>query len=178
MVDIWFSSDPHYGHTRIIEYCNRPFKDAFHMNEIMIERHNALVKSQDHWYCLGDVAVSQQTLNYVMPRLNGHKRLVLGNHDNHAPMTNYCQYFKKIMLWRKFEDIVFTHIPLMVGNFPGKTRYNVHGHIHEKPAQLGPYMNICVEQTGYAPIHLDDVKAWVSKHCEPAIIPEYSKVRQ
>ncbi len=163
MVDIWFSSDLHYGHENIIRYCSRPFKDAYHMNEVMIERHNALVKPQDHWYCLGDVAVSQVTLNYVLPRLNGHKRLILGNHDNHAPMKNYCQYFQKILLWRQFEGIVFTHIPLPRAHFPGKSLVNAHGHIHEKPSPPGPYINLCVEWTDYRPVHLDDVKKMAQK---------------
>ena len=159
MVDIWVSSDPHYGHTNIIKYCNRPFRDAFHMNEVMVERHNAVVRPQDHWYCLGDVAVSQQTLNYVMPRLNGHKRLVLGNHDNHAPMANYAQYFKKIMLWRRFDELILTHVPLMQQSFPGKAKVNCHGHIHDNDSPPGPYINVCVEKTNYAPVNLDELIA-------------------
>lgn len=163
MVDIWFISDTHFGHENIIKYCDRPFKDAYHMNEVLIANWNAVVRPQDHVYHLGDVASSQQTLNYVLPRLNGHKRLVLGNHDNHAPMRNYCQYFDKILLWRKFDDIIFTHVPLPRENFPGKSRANAHGHIHEKPSPPGPYMNLCVEWTGYAPVHFDDVQKMARK---------------
>ena len=160
MVDIWIISDTHFGHENIIRYCGRPFRDAYHMNEAMIERWNAVVRPSDHVYHLGDVASSQQTLNYVMPRLTGHKRLVLGNHDNHAPIADYAQYFKKIMLWRKFDTLILTHVPLMLQNFPGKSTVNVHGHIHEKPSPAGPYLNACVEWTNYTPIHLDD---WLAK---------------
>lgn len=127
------------------------------MNEVLIERWNSVVRPQDHVYHLGDVANSQQTLNYVMPRLAGHKRLVLGNHDNHAPMSNYVQYFDKIMLWRKFDDLILTHIPLMQENFPGRAKVNVHGHIHQNPSPNGPYINVCVEQTDYTPVSLDSL---------------------
>lgn len=155
MVKIWVVSDTHMGHENIIRYCNRPFKDAYHMNAVLIENWNRVVKPQDHVYHLGDVASSQVTLNNVMPQLLGHKRLVLGNHDNHAPMRNYAQYFDKIMLWRKFDDLILTHVPLMLENFPGKAKVNVHGHIHEKPSPKGPYINACVEWTNYTPVALD-----------------------
>lgn len=159
MVKIWVISDTHFGHARIIEYCNRPFKDAYHMNEVMIERWNEVVQPHHHVYHLGDVAASQVTLNNVMPRLNGHKRLLLGNHDNHAPMKNYIQYFDKIMLWRKFDNLIMTHLPLGVANFPGKTKVNVHGHIHDNPSPKGPYINACVEWLDYRPISLDELIA-------------------
>lgn len=155
MVDIWVISDTHFGHENIIKYCNRPFKDAYEMNEIMVQRWNEVVKPQDHIYHLGDVAVSQVSLNDVMPRLLGHKRLVLGNHDNHAPIENYAQYFDKILAWRLFKPLILTHVPIHLESF-GKAQVNVHGHIHEK-VYSGPYLNVSVEQINYRPIHLDEL---------------------
>lgn len=163
MVDIWLISDTHFGHDNIIRYCGRPFDNAAHMTEAMVERWNAVVRPSHHVYHLGDVAVSQAVLHAVMPRLAGHKRLLLGNHDNHAPIADYARYFDKITLWRPLDFLILSHVPLPRDNFPGKTRVNVHGHIHEKRSPAGPYLNACVEHTDYAPVHLDDYLARARK---------------
>ena len=154
MVDIWFISDPHFGHANIIKYCNRPFANTQEMDAVMIERWNSVVKPQDHIYCGGDFTMNQLDLHRVAPQLYGHKRLILGNHDNSAPMRDYCKYFEKILMWRLFKPIIFTHVPIHRDNF-GKAQVNVHGHIHEKPSPAGPYINMCVEVRNYTPVHLD-----------------------
>jgi calcineurin-like phosphoesterase family protein len=80
--DFWFTGDWHLGHQRICELSNRPFASVDEMNEQLIERHNALVKSNDRVWILGDVCMGQidDTLALVS-RFNGVKYLVAGNHD-------------------------------------------------------------------------------------------------
>lgn len=34
---VWVTSDTHFSHKNIIEYCNRPFKDIYHMNETLVK---------------------------------------------------------------------------------------------------------------------------------------------
>lgn len=156
MVDIWLISDTHFGHANIIKYCNRPFADAEEMDAVLIENWNRTVKPQDHVYHLGDVAVSPQRLHQVLPRLLGHKRLILGNHDNHAPMADYVKHFERIMCWRLFKPLLLTHVPIHPDSF-GKAAINVHGHTHEKGSPVGPYYSVCVERQQYAPVHLEEV---------------------
>lgn len=164
MVNVYIVSDTHFGHANIIRYCNRPFADAREMDAAMIERWNATVRPQDHVYHLGDVAMSQAALHRVMPRLHGHKRLILGNHDNVAPISNYAQYFGKILMWRQFHPLLLTHAPIHPGSF-GKMRVNVHGHIHQQPSPEGPYLNACVEWRDYTPVHLDTLIADARSLC-------------
>lgn len=154
MVNIYVVSDTHFGHENIIRYCDRPFSNAAEMDEVMIARWNAAVRPQDHVYHLGDVALTRADLHRVLPRLHGHKRLLLGNHDDRAPMADFAQYFEKILLWRQFFPLVLTHLPLHLGSF-GKAQVNVHGHIHQQPSPEGPYLNACVERRAYTPVHLD-----------------------
>lgn len=154
MVNIYLISDTHFGHENIIRYCGRPFASAAEMDAAMIERWNATVRPQDHVYHLGDVVKGQDHLHRIMPCLNGHKRLILGNHDDAAPIRDYAKYFDKILMWRLFKPLVLTHAPLHLGSF-GKAMVNVHGHIHDHDSPEGPYINACVEKWSYTPVHLD-----------------------
>lgn len=157
MSNIFLIGDTHFGHENIIKYCNRPFSSAAEMDEIMIANWNAVVRPQDHIYHLGDVAMSRERLNSIMPRLLGHKRLILGNHDNHAPIKDYAQYFQKILVWRLFKPYILTHVPIHRDSF-GKATINVHGHTHANPPYSSDYRNVCVEHTNYTPIALEDLK--------------------
>jgi calcineurin-like phosphoesterase family protein len=78
----FFSSDPHYDHRNIIEYCGRPFNDVDHMNETMIERWNEVVGDDDLVYLLGDFTLgAPETWAKFAHRLRGRNLLVPGNHD-------------------------------------------------------------------------------------------------
>jgi calcineurin-like phosphoesterase family protein len=92
-----------------------------------------------------------------MHRLNGHLRLMLGNHDNLAQPA--YRRFDRIELWTggKFKDkgFIASHIPLREDQFR-KAGVNVHGHIHQNFLS-GPYINVCVEHTDYAPVHMDEI---------------------
>jgi len=50
----WFISDTHFSHSNIIRYTGRPFQSVKEMDERLIENWNALVKSQDTVFFLGD----------------------------------------------------------------------------------------------------------------------------
>lgn len=82
MPDIWFGSDHHFGHQRIIELCNRPFDSVEEMDEKMIQWHNEIVKPDDIFIHVGDLALgSFENSMKKAERLNGRKILVPGNHD-------------------------------------------------------------------------------------------------
>jgi calcineurin-like phosphoesterase family protein len=78
----WFTADLHLGHDRIRDLAKRPFGSVEEMNEVIIERFNAVVGVNDTVWMLGDVAMGQirETLP-MLGRLKGHKYLVAGNHD-------------------------------------------------------------------------------------------------
>lgn len=92
--DPFFTSDPHYGHAKVIQYCNRPYpmptgemnedqrnKCAITMNEDMILRYNNLVRPDDTVFMLGDFSLGMGWVDRIGPRLMGNKMLVPGNHD-------------------------------------------------------------------------------------------------
>ena len=164
MADIWVISDTHFGHDNIIKFCNRPFSDIYDMNETMVERWNSRVKPGDKVYHLGDVYFgSSQYAWDTLKRLNGKKRLVLGNHDNALGQIER-NFFQKVVVWRRFDDLglLLTHVPVhpstLRENRFKKQMVNVHGHIHTNPSPEGPYRCVCVEQTDYFPVHIEELK--------------------
>jgi calcineurin-like phosphoesterase family protein len=133
------------------------FQSAAEGDEFMVEAWNKVVKPNDHVYHLGDVAIRRADLQ-IVKRLNGHKRLVFGNHDIFDHKTYAEVGFKKMMGMRKFSNLLLTHCPVHPESIPRWCIANVHGHWHEKPSPPGRYINISVERTGYRPIALEEVK--------------------
>lgn len=74
----WIISDTHFSHAKIIEYCNRPFRNVEQMNETIIARWKGAVKPEDVVYHLG---ISQ---------LPGKKILIRGNHDKSPNVYAGC----------------------------------------------------------------------------------------
>lgn len=85
MKKIFLSSDSHFNHENIIRYCDRPFKDVSHMNEMIVKAWNETVTPDDIVYYLGDMLMGRMQDGMPFPsRLNGTIHLVAGNHDEKA----------------------------------------------------------------------------------------------
>ncbi len=80
---IFFTSDTHFGHANIIGYCRRPFDSVQEMDDAMVATWNSIVRPGDDVWHLGDFAhgADAKHVRAVFHRLNGRKRLVIGNHD-------------------------------------------------------------------------------------------------
>ena len=164
--DIWVISDTHLNHNNIIKYCNRPFKTASEMDWSMVENWNKVVKPQDKIYHLGDVYMkaSKGYIENLLSKLNGHKRLILGNHDNGKDQI-LQRYFEKIDVWRMFPEfnLLLTHIPVHEStlginqNNSKRQLVNIHGHIHQNESPTKRHINVCVEQINYTPIHIEEL---------------------
>lgn len=173
MRDIWVISDTHFGHRNIIDYCKRPFKDVQHMNYAIRDNWNSVVKEGDIVYHLGDVYMGwndKQDIGQFLASLNGRKRLILGNHDEGKDVILH-KAFQKIMVWRMFPEfgLLLTHVPVhnsslyrgATGNEQESPKLlNVHGHIHENPSPSPDHRNVSVEQIGYTPIHIEELRKW------------------
>ena len=81
MSQIWFTSDTHFYHARVIEYCNRPYAYVEEMNEMLVLNWNAIVKPEDTVYVLGDFSLAFRAIELFSSRLMGNKILIPGNHD-------------------------------------------------------------------------------------------------
>ena len=178
--DIWVISDTHFRHNNILKFRDsnsgdlvRPmFADVDEMDEHMIERWNSVVKQGDIVYHLGDVLVGdKEWLKSNWSRLNGSKRLIVGNHDDIKFLAG-GGFFAKVQMWRMFPEfgLMFSHVPLHIssllrlvdksGKYPqdAETLLNVHGHIHQNPSPEGPYRNVSVEAINYTPVNIEELR--------------------
>lgn len=162
MPERWFISDTHFGHSGVCRFTRadgsplRPWDDVETMDAEMIERWNSVVKQTDVVYHLGDVVINRRCLQ-VLSKLNGDKRLILGNHDifDHG---DYLPYFKRLHGSLKIDNLLLTHIPVHRDSVPHWALCNLHGHIHAEDIRDGKYYNVSVEMIDYTPVNLDDLK--------------------
>ncbi len=151
----------HFGDSRILDYRDddgnliRPgFANIQEMDECLLDNWNSVVTPQDIVYHLGDVYSGHTE---VLGKLNGRKRLVMGNHDKGKDI-NLWNTFQKITAWRMFPElkVVLTHVPLLIPR-KAKYDYNVHAHIHQNPAPTPNHFNASSEAINFTPVELESL---------------------
>lgn len=94
-MNMFITSDMHFGHANIIKYCNRPFKDVDDMNNKLIHNWNQRVKEDDIVYHLGDfcfkggVEGGISKPQYWENQLNGKIIHIKGNHDKNNHLKSH-----------------------------------------------------------------------------------------
>ena len=160
---VFLIGDCHFGHRNIIKYCNRPFKNVEDMTEQLIKNWNNAVGTNDIVYVVGDFALcGKQKIIEIGQRLNGRKRLILGNHDQ-ASINTYREagfefvYNHHIVLDDFF---IVSHIPL-VGISENTPFANIFAHVHDDPTYKDfSCRSFCVsaERINYTPIWFEIIK--------------------
>ena len=152
MSHVYFNSDLHLGHRRVIE-----FHDGFRgkcmgvetiqqHDEMIFDLWNETVRKRDIIYILGDVGYDLDRIK----GLPGHKRLLLGNHDqSHA--FDYLEIFDEIIGPVKYKSHWLSHFPIHETELWG--RPVIHGHTHSTGVEHEMYVNVCVEMTRGRPVN-------------------------
>lgn len=160
MPEIFLISDTHFGHNKILEF--EPTRRELgatieEHNEALVDRWNSVVRPKDTVWHLGDVLFGREAFKYLA-RLNGIKKLVMGNHDNY-PVDLYLRHFRTVKACVKLDnDFLLTHIPVHESQ---KHRFtaNIHGHLHSRTVPGDPfYVNVSCERIDFTPIPLHVVK--------------------
>jgi calcineurin-like phosphoesterase family protein len=161
-MSIFFCSDHHFGHDKILTFYNyngektRVFDDINSMNETIIYNHNSVVKKSDDVYFLGDVAIELNSLN-LLSRMNGKKKLIRGNHDIFH-ISHYLKYFDEILATATFVgDFILSHIPIHPNCISKSYVSNVHGHLHSNIIKDKRYFNVSLEQIEFTPIEYSEI---------------------
>lgn len=133
-MNVFFTSDLHFGHKNIIRFDNRPFTSVEEMDEVLIHNWNKKVKKNDLVYILGDISwhKDEKTCE-IFERLNGRKILIKGNHDRvHGKIKNYFEEitdYKEITLPGN-KHITLCHYPIVFFNRHHYGAFMFYGHVH------------------------------------------------
>jgi calcineurin-like phosphoesterase family protein len=159
--DTFVIADFHFGHAKIIKYCNRPFSSVDEMNEYMLRAFNSVVGPSDTVINLGDFPFSRKAADckHWLHQLNGEHILVMGNHDRHHSVAGWLNIgFEEVypypIIYNDFW--ILSHEPVWVSDTMPYS--NIHGHIHEKEYTSPQYFNASVERLGYVPIRLGEIQ--------------------
>ena len=160
---VFFIADTHFGDSRILRYENRPFADAAEMDAAMIRRWNDTVSPDDTVWHLGDFGADGREAD-ILCKLNGHIRLVKGNHDvrsnEYYRGCGFEEVYDLPVLYDSFW--ILSHEPLYVcASMPYA---DIFGHVHSNPMYRDfSRQHFCAsaERTDYRPVSFETVKAAV-----------------
>lgn len=142
----YWCADPHFGHSNIIKYCNRPFKDIEHMNERIINECNNRIKPEDTCICVGDfsnrgrekgVEGLRHGYKHYLDQLQGKWILLEGNHDNQNRTKTigkhlFCSVGKYNVLATHYPVGYSVHNKAFTQYVQSTCDFVICGHVHTK----------------------------------------------
>ncbi|MDD3759756.1 MAG: metallophosphoesterase family protein [Acidithiobacillus sp.] len=155
---VFFTSDLHFGHKNIIDYCKRPFASVEAMDRALIRAWNARIEPEDTVFVLGDFAFeSHARATYALSQLNGEKILIQGNHDKVSTVNGWKEIHDSLLLRINGTGLFLYHYPLR--DWPGKWKGVIHlyGHVHGNLEPLPGTMDVGVDTWGGAPVSLREI---------------------
>lgn len=178
--NLFFTSDTHFFHRNIIEYCNRPFGGDKEMNETIIKKWNEEVPKDGIVFHLGDFSLNGKSLplKEIIDSLNGTIYLVVGNHEKDVLSRDEIrERFASIddileikvedkELAHNFQHIVLCHYPMITWNAAHRGSWQLFGHVHGKlpDFKLTPnQMDVGVDCHNFYPLSYQEVKSYITK---------------
>lgn len=177
---IFFTSDTHFGHSKIIDYCKRPFSSIEEHDKALIQNWNNTVEQDDTVFHLGDFAYgNSQFIANIIKQLNGNIILIKGNHDlkniNPALYNIFSDvvYQARILIGK--QTVYLNHFPFLCFDHGDinlyKDNYSIQlfGHVHSGPLTSSKDVSrlnilfptqydVGVDNNNYTPISWADVK--------------------
>ena len=173
---IYYIADTHFRDQMVFDKCKRPFKSLDEMESSLINAWNKKVGTDDVIYVLGDIAKDDDVESIeIFKRLNGHKHLIVGNHD-HLLLGSIQKFdiFESVKFIDLIEDnnrkVCVCHYPLMDWMEFDRNGFLIYGHIHNKTSKNGiaykelkdyyanlPAYNCGVDVCGFEPRTLDEL---------------------
>ncbi len=150
MNNIFIIADTHFGHKKIAGM--RGFETIEEHDAYLVAAWNTTVGKKDTVWHLGDVLFGQASFE-TLGKLNGIKKLVMGNHDRY-PCAKYLEHFNEIRGCVVIDNCLLSHIPIHPSQL-NRWCKNIHGHLHDDSV-WGDDRYVCVsaEQTDLRPILL------------------------
>lgn len=165
----FFTSDTHFGHKNIVEYCKRPFATFGEMDKEIVRRWNEVVTGNDTVYHLGDFAFGRDaTLPYISDiakELKGKIKLIRGNHEKMASAIQWR--FSSINDYSEIniggQEIVLFHYGMRTWHHDLRGTWHLYGHSHGGLPPFGKSLDIGVDSWDFAPVSFDRLKEVMDK---------------
>lgn len=183
---VFFTSDTHFGHKAIMDYCKRPFSSVDEMNKMLVSNWNEVVSEGCTVFHLGDFAFGGLPFwEDIRSRLKGRIILIKGNHDGRQNLQNINRLQElfdiielEMVINLDGHPIILNHYPLLC--YSGSFNHSVwalHGHVHEGPNSFGldtprlayrfpTQYDVGVDNNNYYPISYNQVKQIINRQIE------------
>lgn len=188
---IFFTSDTHFGHSKIIDYCKRPFSSIEEHDKTLIQNWNNTVGQDDTVFHLGDFAYgNSQFIANIIKQLNGNIILIKGNHDLRNMNPTLYNIFSDVVYQARIlidkQTVYLNHFPFLCFDHGDinlyKDNYSIQlfGHVHSGPLTSSEDINrlnilfptqydVGVDNNNYTPISWADVKNKIKQQIDKSL---------
>ena len=168
----YFTADCHFGHSNILKYCGRPFKDVHEMNEVLITNWNHRVRPDDMVFHVGDFCFKNSAggkpgegmmhkSSYYSSKLNGNIIYIKGNHDKNNSVRTIID---RLVIKYGPHYVNLVHVP---EHYDMNFSINFVGHVHEKwkfkriyiphHDRIVDLINVGVDQWDFKPMTFEEI---------------------
>lgn len=181
-MSVFFTSDLHLGHARLVELHRRQFHNVADMNFQIIENWNKVVGDGDLVYVLGDVSFMNGSKTVeALHEMAGNKILVTGNHDKgmsayvrnmFVSVHDILEIKVPVVEGQPTQRIVLCHYPLVTWNASAHGSWMLHGHCHgnlrEDLMPVAKRLDVGMDCHNFRPISVNEVaRIMASKRTMP-----------
>lgn len=188
---IFFTSDTHFGHSKIIDYCKRPFSSIEEHDKALIQNWNSVVGQDDTVFHLGDFAYgNSQFIANIIKQLNGNIILIKGNHDLKNMNPTLCNMFSDVVYQARIlidkQTVYLNHFPFLCFDHGDinlyKNNYSIQlfGHVHSGPLTSSKDVSrlnilfptqydVGIDNNNYTPISWADVKNKIKQQIDKSL---------
>ncbi len=168
----YFTADPHFGHSAIIDYCKRPYKNTKIMDRALIRNINNVVTDDDDLYILGDFSILTKNHRGMyeqwVNKIKGRKHLIMGNHDVRDPVFyNELGFYSVHYPYFQVEEFICVHDPAL--STVDRNLKFLCGHVHDLFLGIKNCLNVGVDMNNYKPWHIEEVREYFSKEIKNVI---------
>lgn len=169
MTMVYFASDLHLGHRNICKYRTQ-FESSAHHDFLVTENILSKGGKRNHLYLLGDCFFTEESYADLVHFTEAYEKVhwILGNHctDRRASSNNVVRAINEGLVdcvygLIKYKEFWLSHAPIHPDELRGKI--NIHGHTHYNNIKDDRYYNVSLENIGYMPISLHDLRKNIEK---------------
>jgi calcineurin-like phosphoesterase family protein len=158
---VFFTSDTHFGDSRVLRIDKRPFRSIPEHDEALIARWNETVAEGDEVWHLGDFAlhVKPERIEALLNGLNGRKHLITGNND--GPDTLAAKGWASVQAYAELlldgRALVLCHYAFRTWKNMGRGWLDLHGHSHGLLKPQTRQYDVGVDVWDYRPVTLETI---------------------